>query len=118
RRVINRLIEGGISVLTPNGNTSEFYSLSPAECERVLAATLEAADGRALVLAGVGHDAASAARSARQAQQAGTQAVMVHQVVHPYRSTEGWVEYHRQIAAAAPDVALVPYIRDASLNAA
>ncbi len=118
RRVIERLIEGGISVLTPNGNTSEFYSLTPDESKRILEATLEAAAGRALVLAGVGHDAISAGRAARHAQQAGAQAVMVHQVVHPFRSTEGWVAYHRQIAEAAPDVALVPYIRDGGLNAA
>ena len=66
RRVIERLIEAGVSVLTPNGNTSEFYSLTPDETERVLEATLEAANGRALVMAGVGWDAISAGRSARR----------------------------------------------------
>ena len=29
-----RLIDGGITVITPNGNTGEFYALSPAEARQ------------------------------------------------------------------------------------
>jgi 4-hydroxy-tetrahydrodipicolinate synthase len=118
KRIVERLIEGGIQVITPNGNASEYYSLTPDETRRVLDATLEAADGRAVVMNGVGGDAVSAGLAARQAHAAGAQAVMVHQVVHPFKSPEGWVAYHRQIAEAAPDIPLVPYIRDASVTGA
>ena len=31
-----RLIDGGITVITPNGNTGEFYALSQAEARQVL----------------------------------------------------------------------------------
>ncbi len=85
RRLIERLVAAGISVITPNGNASEFYSLTLDEARRVMEATVEAAAGRALVLAGVGHDAVTAGQAAREAHQAGAQAVMVHQVVHPFR---------------------------------
>lgn len=118
RRIIQRLVAGGVTVITPNGNASEFYSLTLAEAQRVLEATVEAAEGRALVMAGVGHDTATGGALARHAQEAGAQAVMIHQPVHPFRSPEGWVEYHRQIAAAAPEVAVVPYVRDAAIGAA
>ena len=32
----SRLIDAGISVITPNGNTGEFYALSPAEARQAL----------------------------------------------------------------------------------
>jgi 4-hydroxy-tetrahydrodipicolinate synthase len=118
KRIVKRLIDGGIKVITPNGNASEYYSLTPDETRQVLEATVEAADGRAIVMNGVGGDVSSAAQAAKHAQQAGAQAVMVHQVVHPFKSPEGWVEYHRQIAEAVPDLPLVPYVRDPSVNGA
>ena len=41
--VASRVAEAGVGVLTPNGNTSEFYSLTGAELNRAVALTLEAA---------------------------------------------------------------------------
>jgi 4-hydroxy-tetrahydrodipicolinate synthase len=38
--------------------------------------------------------------------------VMVHQPVHPYVSEGGWVDYHRAIAEAVPELGVVPYIRN------
>jgi 4-hydroxy-tetrahydrodipicolinate synthase len=35
-RLTRRLIDGGITVITPNGNTGEFYALSQAEARQVL----------------------------------------------------------------------------------
>jgi 4-hydroxy-tetrahydrodipicolinate synthase len=37
-----RLIDGGITVITPNGNTGEFYALSQAEARQVLEAAAAA----------------------------------------------------------------------------
>jgi len=37
-----RLIDGGITVITPNGNTGEFYALSPAEARQVTELTAPA----------------------------------------------------------------------------
>src|SRR5580693_8382750 len=59
-RVIRRLVDGGITVVTPNGNTGEFYALDPAEVPRVVESAVAAAGGRAAVLAGVGLDIATA----------------------------------------------------------
>ena len=44
--------------------------------------------------------------------------VMVHQPVHPYVSQGGWVDYHRAIAEAVPELGVVPYIRNARLTGA
>jgi 4-hydroxy-tetrahydrodipicolinate synthase len=115
-----RLIDAGISVITPNGNTGEFYALSPAEARQALetAAKVASAGGEpgseqsAEVLAGVGHDIATAIEAARHAQDHGARMIMIHQPVHPYVSADGWVDYHAAIASAVPDLGIVLYIRD------
>ncbi|MFG2440355.1 dihydrodipicolinate synthase family protein [Streptomyces sp. NPDC048508] len=111
RALLRRLIDGGVRTLTPNGNTGEFYALTPEERRLVLESTVEEAADRAVVLAGVGHDVPTAVASARHAAGLGAAMVMVHQPVHPYVSEGGWVDYHRAVAEAVPDLGVVPYIR-------
>jgi dihydrodipicolinate synthase/N-acetylneuraminate lyase len=41
-----RLIDGGITVITPNGNTGEFYALSQAEARQVLETAAAACTGQ------------------------------------------------------------------------
>jgi 4-hydroxy-tetrahydrodipicolinate synthase len=107
-----RLIDGGITVITPNGNTGEFYALSHDEARQATQTAAAAAAGRAELLAGVGHDIATAIEAAKQARQQGARMVMVHQPVHPYQSAQGWVDYHAAIAGAVPDLGIVLYIRN------
>lgn len=116
--LVERMVNGGITVVTPNGNTSEFYSLTPQEMRQAVEATAAGAAGRALILAGVGFDVQTAIGMARFAADQEAAAIMVHQPVHPYRSDEGWVAYHQAIAEAVPQLGIVPYVRDASIGAA
>jgi 4-hydroxy-tetrahydrodipicolinate synthase len=110
-QLATRLLDGGITVLTPNGNTGEFYALNQAEARLVVETTAKAAQGRAELLAGVGHDIATATDAARHAADNGARMIMIHQPVHPYLSTEGWVDYHAAIANAVPDLGVVLYVR-------
>ncbi|MFF6801392.1 dihydrodipicolinate synthase family protein [Streptomyces sp. NPDC012616] len=116
RALVRRLLDGGITTLTPNGNTGEFYALAPEERRLVLELTADEAGGRAVILAGVGHDVPTAVATARYARALGAQMVMVHQPVHPYVSQSGWVDYHREIAEAVPELGVVPYIRNTQLH--
>lgn len=118
RALVERLIEAGISVVTPNGNTSEFYALSVRETERAVEVTARAANGKTLVLCGVGHDVASAITAARHARAVGAHGIMVHQPVHPYVSLDGWVDYHRAIAEAVPELGVVLYVRSPRIGGA
>ncbi|MGW0970225.1 dihydrodipicolinate synthase family protein [Streptomyces sp. NPDC002516] len=118
RALLRRLIDAGVRTLTPNGNTGEFYALTPEERRTVTESAVEEAAGRAAVLVGVGHDVPTAVASARHARALGAPMVMVHQPVHPYVSQRGWVEYHRAIAASVPELGVVPYIRDPALAGA
>jgi 4-hydroxy-tetrahydrodipicolinate synthase len=112
----SRLIDNGISVITPNGNTGEFYALTPAETRQALetaAKAVSAGDEHgADLLAGVGHDIATAIEAARHAQDHGVRMIMIHQPVHPYVSADGWIDYHAAVANAVPDLGVVLYIRD------
>lgn len=116
RMLLRRLLDGGIRALTPNGNTGEFYALSPEERLLVTELTVAEAGGRAEVLAGVGHDLTTAIASARHAGEAGASMIMIHQPVHPYVAQDGWIDYHRAIADAVPGLGVVPYIRDPALD--
>jgi 4-hydroxy-tetrahydrodipicolinate synthase len=117
-RVATRLLDGGITVLTPNGNTGEFYTLNQAEARLVAETAAKVAQGRAELLAGVGHDIATASDAARHARDAGARMIMIHQPVHPYVSAEGWVDYHAAIANAVPDLGVVLYIRTERITGA
>ncbi|WP_030318532.1 dihydrodipicolinate synthase family protein [Streptomyces sp. NRRL B-3229] len=116
RALLRRLLDGGVTTLTPNGNTGEFYALAPEERRLVTELTLDETGDRADVLVGVGHDVPTAVASARHARELGAGMVMVHQPVHPYVSQSGWVDYHRAIAEAVPELGVVPYIRNAQLR--
>ncbi|MCP2330195.1 dihydrodipicolinate synthase family protein [Actinoalloteichus caeruleus] len=106
-----RLVDHGITALTVNGNTGEFYALSPAERRRAVEVTVEAAGDRATVVAGVGFDLRTAREDARHARDAGANAVMVHEPAHPYLSPTGWAGYNAAVASAVPEIGVLPYVR-------
>jgi len=109
----SRLLDAGIRVVTPNGNTGEFYALTPDEARRAVDAAAAAAAGHegAQLLVGVGHDVASATAAARHARDTGASMIMIHQPVHPYVARDGWVDYNAAIANAVPELGVVLYIR-------
>nr|WSW71595.1 dihydrodipicolinate synthase family protein [Streptomyces sp. NBC_00995] len=116
RALLRRMLDGGVRILTPNGNTGEFYALTPEERRTVTELTIEEAGDRATILVGVGHDVPTAVAAAEHARDAGAEMVMVHQPVHPYVSQDGWIDYHRAIAEAVPGLGVVPYIRNPHLD--
>lgn len=111
-RILARMAEAGITAFTPNGNTGEYYSLTAAERATLVERTVAAVPSDALVVGGVGGALKDAINEARTAERAGAAGIMVHQPVHPYVSSDGWVAYHRAIAEAVPDLAVVLYVRD------
>jgi 4-hydroxy-tetrahydrodipicolinate synthase len=70
----------------------------------------EKVDGRAMVLAGVGHDLKTAQEMALSAQDAGADAVMVHQPAHPHLMAEGLIRYYTRIARGL-HIGVVLYVR-------
>ncbi|HEV3171064.1 MAG TPA: dihydrodipicolinate synthase family protein [Actinocrinis sp.] len=114
--LLQRLVSAGVGAVTPNGNTGEFYTLTPAEARRAAENTVKEVGERATVIVGVGLDTAGAVAAAAHARDCGANLVMVHQPVHPYISGEGWTEYHRTVADAVPELGVVLYVRDARIT--
>jgi 4-hydroxy-tetrahydrodipicolinate synthase len=114
--ILTRMVDGGIDVVTPNGNTGEFYALTTAETRAAVELTVKTVGDRATVLAGVGHAVPDAIAAARHARDVGAHAIMIHQPVHPYASPAGWVAYHRAIADAVPELGIVLYVRNPKVD--
>jgi 4-hydroxy-tetrahydrodipicolinate synthase len=115
-KVVRRMADGGVRVLTPNGNTGEFYALTEPETRRALDLTVATAGDATTILAGVGHSTGDAVAAAKYAARAGAHAIMIHQPVHPYASSAGWIEYHRAIADAVPELGVVLYLRSTRIE--
>ncbi|WP_405820593.1 5-dehydro-4-deoxyglucarate dehydratase [Streptomyces sp. NBC_01390] len=83
----------------PACGTGEFFSLDEDEYRAVVTATVEIADGRLPVVAGIGYGWAQALRFARIAEEAGADALLVlpHYLVGAPQ--DGLVEQLRRIAA-------------------
>jgi 4-hydroxy-tetrahydrodipicolinate synthase len=116
-RLLGRAVDSGLRAVTIAGNTGEFGALSPHEIERLLDVAAGTIGGRAALLVGVGGDLATARQVASAASAAGAFGVMVHEPPGPFRSADGWIHYHAQLAAAVPGLAIVPYVRDAAVRA-
>ena len=111
------LVSNGLEVIVPCGNTGEFYSLSVEEAEAVTRFVVKKVDGRARVLAGVGQDTKTARQMASSAQDAGADAVMIHQPAHPYLTPEGLVRYYTEIARGL-EIGVALYVRHETIDRA
>jgi 4-hydroxy-tetrahydrodipicolinate synthase len=107
--VVARIVDAGIELVVSCGNTGEYSSLSPAEAERVTAATLEAA-GTVTTLVGVGGDLATAAQQARRAIDRGAAGAMIHFPSDPYVSADGLTRYYDSLLDAIDGI-VVLYLR-------
>ena len=114
-RNIEFLIASGLGVIVPCGNTGEFYALSVEEARAVTRFVVEQVGGRTAVLAGIGYDLGTAREMALAAQEAGADAVMVHQPVHPYLMTEGLIRYYAGIARSV-EIGVVLYARHEAID--
>jgi 4-hydroxy-tetrahydrodipicolinate synthase len=112
---IEFLIANDLEVIVPCGNTGEFYALSVEEAKAITRFVVERVAGRVAVLAGIGYDLGTAREMALVAQEAGADAVMVHQPVHPYLMTEGLVRYYAGIARSV-EIGVVLYVRHKAID--
>jgi 4-hydroxy-tetrahydrodipicolinate synthase len=116
-RNLERLLDGGIRLLVPGGNTGEFASLSRAEAVEIVRTHSRVARGRARVIAGVGYRLDEAIGLGRASIEAGADGLMIHHPIHPYASEAGLVAYYTALAEALPGVPLVLYVRGPQLTA-
>jgi 4-hydroxy-tetrahydrodipicolinate synthase len=117
-RNLGHLSRGGVRLLVAGGNTGEFAALADAEVVDVVGAHARLAQGRATVIAGVGHRLERAVELGRASIEAGADGLMVHHPIHPYASEAGLVTYYTSLAEALPGVPLILYVRGPQLTPA
>ena len=116
RPIVDRAVAAGVHILTVNGNTGEFYGLTTAEAERMVAAAAEIVDGRVPLVAGVGRAIGDAVALARAARHAGAAGLMVHQPPDPFVAPRGVESYVARIAEAGDGLPLVLYLRNDAIG--
>lgn len=109
RRLARHCVQGGVDTLVVLGSTGEAATLLEAERDALIAATLEEASGRT-VLVGTGSNATrQAAAWTARAQALGAQGALVVTPYYNKPTPDGLVAHYTAISQAAPDFPLVAY---------
>lgn len=104
-------IEAGAGAVFACCGTGEYHALSMEEYEEVVAAAVTEAAGDVPVFAGVGHGTALAVRTARLAERAGADGLLVLPPYLVVPSQEGLVRHYSEIAASTA-LDMIVYQRD------
>ena len=110
RRLVEYQIEGGVKLLVPCGTTGESATMTEAEDQQVIKLVVDAAKGRARVIAGTGSNATAAAIEYSQAARAlGADAVLVVAPFYNKPTQEGLYAHFRAVAESVSDLPVVIY---------
>ncbi len=110
RALVELQIAGGVRVLVPCGTTGESAAMTEEEDGRVIGITVEAARGRARVVAGTGSNSTAAAvEYSRRARDSGADAVLVVAPFYNKPTQEGLRAHFRAVAEAVRDLPVVLY---------
>ncbi len=109
RRLVRHCVDGGVDTLVVLGSTGEAATLLEPERDDLIAATLEEAGGRT-VLVGTGSNATrQAAAWTSRAQALGAQGALVVTPYYNKPTGDGLVAHYEALAQAAPGLPLVVY---------
>ena len=108
--LIEYQIAGGVRLLVPCGTTGESATMTEAEDQRVIKLTVDAARGRARVIAGTGSNAtASAIEWSTTARDLGVDAVLVVAPYYNKPTQEGLYVHFRAVAESVNGLPVVIY---------
>lgn len=109
RKLVRHMVAGGVDTLVPLGSTGEAATVLDEERDALIAACLEEAQGRPVVV-GTGHHATrQAAALTRRAQALGAAGALVVTPYYNKPTPEGLVAHYAAVAEAAPGLPLVAY---------
>jgi 4-hydroxy-tetrahydrodipicolinate synthase len=103
RKLVRRQIEQGIDFLVPCGTTGESPTLTREEHLRVVAITVEEANGDVAVLAGAGgYNTHEVVQLARECEKAGADGILSVTPYYNKPTQEGLYQHYKAIAEAVP----------------
>lgn len=111
RHNLQKLLQHRISAIVAAGGTGEMYSLTPAEHQQVIRATVEETQGKVPVIAGTGFSRQLGIELARESAAAGADAILALPPYYPNADEEALADYYAGIGAATP-LPLFVYSRD------
>jgi len=107
---VDFLVRGGVSALAPAGTTGEFPYLTAPEQEALLRATVEAASGRAAVVAGVwAPRLAEIARLCRAAEEAGADALFLTPPIYYPVGEDAIAAFYHYVRSVSPRLPVFCY---------
>jgi 4-hydroxy-tetrahydrodipicolinate synthase len=110
RALVDRQINGGVSLLVPCGTTGESATMTEDEDARVIGMTIEVARDRARVIAGAGSNSTAAAiECSRRARDLGADAVLQVAPYYNKPTQEGLYAHFGAIAEAIPETPIMLY---------
>ncbi|MDQ3908582.1 MAG: 4-hydroxy-tetrahydrodipicolinate synthase [Acidobacteriota bacterium] len=110
REFLDFQIAGGIKVLVPCGTTGESATMAEEEDRRVISLAVEAARGRAKVIAGAGSNSTAAAiEYAKAARDIGADAVLIVAPFYNKPTQNGLYAHFRAVAEAVEGLPVVIY---------
>src|SRR5258705_1561161 len=108
--LIEYQIEGGVRLLVPCGTTGESATMSDEEDQRVIKLTIDAAQGRAKVIAGTGSNSTAAAiEYSPTARKLAADAVLSVAPYYNKPTQEGLYAHFRAVAEAVSGLPVVIY---------
>ena len=108
--LVEQQLQGGTDVLIPMGTTGESVTMTAEERTRAIRVVVEAAKGRAPVVAGAGsNDTREVIESVGRVREAGAEGALVVTPYYNKPTQAGLVAHFRAVAAAHPGFPLVAY---------
>ncbi len=102
QRHVECQVEGGVQVLVPCGTTGESVTMTASEQAQVIEATVRAAAGRTLVMAGAGtNNTADGINLAKAARDAGADAILSVSPCYNKPSQAGLIRHYQALAEAS-----------------
>jgi 4-hydroxy-tetrahydrodipicolinate synthase len=110
RAFVDFQIEGGVRLLVPCGTTGESATMTEEEDRRVIKTVIEAARGRAKVIAGAGSNSTAASiEYSRAARDLGADAVLIVAPFYNKPTQAGLYAHFRAVAEAVKGLPVVVY---------
>jgi 4-hydroxy-tetrahydrodipicolinate synthase len=108
--LIEYQLAGRVRILVPCGTTGESATMTEEEDDRVIKLTIEAAHGRARVIAGTGSNATRAAiDNSKRARALGADGVLVVAPYYNRPTQEGLYAHFRAVAESVSDLPVIIY---------
>jgi 5-dehydro-4-deoxyglucarate dehydratase len=111
RKNVTEMLKMPLCAVVAVGGTGEMYSVTPEEHRQIVEATVQAVDGAAPVIAGVGFGGGLAVHLAKQSQEAGADGILCFPPYYPDAHFEGLLSYYKAISDAT-ELGLFIYSRD------